>query len=291
MTRTVSDLASIYRAWLDCTSQGRWSDLPQYMHWTYTYNDKEFDPQTFVSLVQREASRFAGFTINVDTILIDGGAQCLACRLFSKGRPTETMFGHEPSGQHVYFVEHHFAWFTAGKLSRTLFTLDIDSVRHQFRHPDAEYVCDLVGHSPTLATKTLSRQGLEDAFRAYLGCINDRKMNSDLVRFCHSEMRYNGQELTVDEHRLLIEERISAIPDLDFHIHTLIADPESQRVAVRIEYNDCTILKEIAGLVPNGQSVNFAEHAIYLFENARINRIWSIIDWEAARRQMTAAAF
>ncbi|KAK3176897.1 hypothetical protein OEA41_008223 [Lepraria neglecta] len=198
MAGTVSDLASIYRAWLDCTSQGRWNDLPKYMHSTYTYNGQEFDPQTFVTLVQREANRFAGFTINVDAILIDDGAQCLSCRLYSKGRPTETIFGYEPPGQDVYFVEHHFAWFTAGKLSKTLFTLDFKSVSYQFRHPDAEYALDLLGQSPTLATKTLSRQSLEDAFGAYLGCVNDWKMKSDLARFCHSEMTHNGEKLTVD---------------------------------------------------------------------------------------------
>ena len=290
MAGTISDLASIYRAWLDCTSQERWNDLPKYMHSTYTYNDREFDPQTFVTLVQREANRFAGFTINVDAVLIDDDAQCIACRLYSKGRPTETMFGHEPPGQDVYFVEHHFAWFTAGKLSKTLFTLDIDSVSYQFRHPDAEYALDLLGQIPTPTTKTLSRQNLEDAFRAYLSCVNDRKMKSDLARFCHSEITHNGEQMTVDEHRLFIEERISAIPDLDYHIHTLIADPESQRVAVRIEYNDCTVLKEIAGLVPNVRRVNFAEHTIFLYDDARIKRIWSIVDWEAARRQIAAAA-
>lgn len=289
MADTMSDLASIYRAWLDCTSQGRWNDLLKYTHSTYTYNSQEFDPQAFLTLVQKEANRFAGFTINVDAILTDDGAQCIACRLYSKGRPTDTMFGHEPPGQDVYFVEHHFAWFTAGKLSKTLFTLDIDSVRYQFHHPEAEFALDLLSQSPTPATKTLSGQSLEDAFRSYLDCVNARKMKSDLARFCHSEMTHNGEKLTVDEHRLLMEERISAISDLDFHIHTLIADPESQRVAVRIEYNDCTILKEIAGLVPNGRRVNFAEHAIYLFDDARIRRIWSIVDWEAARRQMAVA--
>ena len=226
----------------------------------------------------------------MDAIIIDDSAQYLAYRLYSKGRPIETMFGHEPPGQDVCFVEHHFAWFTAGKLSKTLFTLDVDSVSYQFRHPDAEYALDLLGQSPTPATKTLSRQSLEDTFRTYLGYVKDRKMKSDLARFCYSEMTHNGEKLTVDEHRLLIEERISAILDLDLHIHTLIADPESQRVAIRIEYNDCTILKEIAGLVPNSRRVNFAEHAIYLFDDARIRRIWSIVDWETARRQMAAAA-
>lgn len=86
-----------------CTSQGRWNDLPKYMHSTYTYNGQEFDPQTFVTLVQREVNRLAGFPINVDVIL------CLTCRLCSRGRPTETMFGHKPPGQDVYSVEHHFA--------------------------------------------------------------------------------------------------------------------------------------------------------------------------------------
>ena len=51
IARTVSDLSSIYRAWLDYTSQGRWNDLSKYMHSIYNYNRQDFDTQTFVILV------------------------------------------------------------------------------------------------------------------------------------------------------------------------------------------------------------------------------------------------
>lgn len=78
MAGTVSNLASIYRAWLDCASQGRRNDLSKYIRSTYTYNGQEFETQTFLTLVYREANRFAGFTINVDAVLIDDSAQCLA---------------------------------------------------------------------------------------------------------------------------------------------------------------------------------------------------------------------
>ncbi|KAI3320948.1 hypothetical protein HD806DRAFT_546767 [Xylariaceae sp. AK1471] len=281
----MSDLASTYRAWLDCISQGDWDGLLKYMQSTYSYNGKEFTPNEFSKFVQSEASRFAGYTIAVDTILVDDDAQCLACRIYSKGKPTEKMFDCDPTGQDIYFVEHHLVWFTDGKISKTIFTLDILSARRQLQNPKEDYELELVNKAPIPKSKVLSKQGLEDAAKLFFNCINARTMASELPKICHPELMHSGKKLTLDAYLGLVEKGISAIPDVQFTVQDVVADQDTQRVFVRLEHH-CTPTKEVGGLVPNGQSVKFAEIAIHQFDDGKISRMWAIVDWEGAKRQM-----
>ena len=75
----------------------------------------------------------------------------------------------------------------------------------------------------------------------------------------------------------LIDKGISAIPDVQFSIHNVVANQDTRRVFIRLEYH-CTLTKEIAELVPNCQAVRFAEHSIYQFEGGKISRMWAIVD-------------
>jgi predicted ester cyclase len=284
---TMYDLASTYRAWLDCTSQGKWDELLTYMHSIYNYNGKNFTAEDFAEFVKKEANRFSSYTITMDTILVNDDAQCIACRLYGKGKPADKMFGYDPTGQDVYFMEHHLVWFTGGKISKTLYVLDILSIRHQFKNPGETYVLELVNRAPVSASKTLSKQGLEDASRTFFNSINTRTMASELPKIIHSDLWHNGKKLTLDVYLGLIDKGISAIPDVQFDIQNVVADHDTQRVFVRLEHH-CTPTKEIAGLVPNGQAVRFAEHSIYQFEDGKISRMWAIVDWEGPRRQMAA---
>ena len=257
------------------------------MHPTYNYNGKDFAAEDFAEFVKKEGSRFSSYTITLDTILVNDDAQCIACRLYGKSKPADKMFGCDPTGQDVYFVEHHLVWFTGGKISKTLYVLDILSVRHQLKNPGEAYVLELVNKAPVPASKTLSNQGLEDAARTFFSSINARTMASELPKIVHSDLWHNGKKLTLDVYLGVIDKGISAIPDVQFHIHNVVADQDTQRIFVRLE-NHCTPTKEVAGLVPNGQAVRFAEHSIYQFEDGKISRMWAIVDWEGARRQMAA---
>ncbi|TRX88338.1 hypothetical protein FHL15_010776 [Xylaria flabelliformis] len=283
----MSDIASTYRSWLDCINQRDWNGLVKYMHSTYMYNGKEFTPNGFAEFVQWESKRFAGYTITVDTIIVDDEAQCLACRLYSKGAPTEKMFDCEPTGQGIYFVEHHLVWFRGGKISQTLYTLDIRSVRRQLQNPKEEYRLELVNQTPIPANKELSKSGLEDAVKAFFNSINDRTMASELPKICHSELTHSGNKLTLDVYLQLAEKGMMAVPDVQLTIQNIVADSDAQRVFVRLEHQ-CTPVKEVEGLVPDGQSVKFAETSIYQFDDGKISRMWPIVDWEGAKRQMAA---
>lgn len=284
-TITMAGLASVYQAWLDCISKGKWNELLTYMHSKYNYNGKEFAAEDFVQFVKKEGSNFTNYTVNLDVIFIDDNAQRIACRLYGKGKPAVKMFGYDPTGVDVVFVEQHIVWFTSGKISRTLYVLDIPSVRYQLMNPTAPYVLDLVDKTPVPKLKTLSHGGLEDRARAFFDSINARTMASELPKIMHSELWRDGRQFKLNAYLALIDKGISALPDLQFDILESVADQDTQRIFVRLEHH-CTPVKEFAGLVPNGKATKFVEHTIFQFEDGKISRMWSIVDWEAARRRL-----
>lgn len=84
----------------------------------------------------------------------------------------------------------------------------------------------------------------------------------------------------------MIQSSKDAIPDLHFSIDTLIYDEASQKLAVRLLFTG-TPTGTIAGIQPTGKSVNFSELVFYQLENGLIKRVWSLVDWDSVRQQMS----
>lgn len=287
----MADLATTYRDWLSCINAGRWEELPKFMHSTYSYNGKVFTPEGFAGFVEREAGRFAGYAIIVDTILADEEAQCLACRLYSRGQPTVAMFGCDPTGQPITFVEHHLVWFAEGRIAKTLYTLDIRSVRQQLQSPGQSYDLALITDRPAPSShgpKRLTRGGLKAAVTAFFDCINTRTMASELPGICHDRLTHNGKALPLETYSGLVSKGFRSVPDAQFQIQEIVADEDAQLVFVQL-LQHCTPVEEIAGLVPNGRAVDIAERSFYQFDDGKISSMWPLVDWEGARRQMSAA--
>ncbi|KAI2613326.1 polyketide cyclase SnoaL-like domain-containing protein [Hypoxylon sp. NC1633] len=109
-------------------------------------------------------------------------------------------------------------------------------------------------------------------------------MAAELPRFCHPLVIHNTKALSTERYRLLIQEALRANPDISIGIHTVVADERAQRVAARLQFAG-TPVGELAGAKPNGRGVAFCEHVTYLFQDGKIARVWSIIDWASYRAQ------
>ncbi|RYO77695.1 hypothetical protein DL766_002840 [Monosporascus sp. MC13-8B] len=110
-------------------------------------------------------------------------------------------------------------------------------------------------------------------------------MESKLPIFRHPQVLHNNKALALDNYRQLMQDAITAIPDINFGVHTLIADEEAQRVAVRLEFTG-TPVKAIRDIQPTGRPVHFAEHVTYQFREGKIARVWSLVDWVSYREQL-----
>lgn len=123
---------------------------------------------------------------------------------------------------------------------------------------------------------------LESRYRAYLDALNERRLD-DLLHYVQDELSYNGKTMTRRQYQDLITADITAIPDLFYDAHLIVASGD--RVACRLVF-DCTPQHEFLGFSPNGERLRFAEHVFYHFRDGRIAAVWSLIDRPAIEAQL-----
>jgi predicted ester cyclase len=120
-------------------------------------------------------------------------------------------------------------------------------------------------------------------YRDYLQCLNERQWPR-LGEFVADELSYNGQRMTLADYRAMLEADVDAIPDLKYDPKVLLADDNV--VACRLFFQ-CNPRHTFLGFEPKGGQVSFPEHVFYRFDDRRIVEVWSVIDKEAIREQLT----
>lgn len=123
---------------------------------------------------------------------------------------------------------------------------------------------------------------LRDVYRGYIACLNQQDWAA-LGQFVDEDVRYNDTRVGLSGYREMLERDYRQIPDLQFHIRFLIADPE--HIAARLDFN-CTPIGEFMGLPVNGRKVQFSENVFYRFREGRIIEVWSVIDKAAVEAQL-----
>ena len=129
----------------------------------------------------------------------------------------------------------------------------------------------------------MTGSGLLAVYREYLACLNERRWD-DLGRFVADEVVHNGEHLGLKGYRAMLEADTHAIPDLEFVPEILLADDHV--VSCRLFFQ-CTPRHAFLGFEPTGSQVSFAEHVFYRFDNGQIVEVWSLIDKETIREQVS----
>jgi predicted ester cyclase len=133
-----------------------------------------------------------------------------------------------------------------------------------------------------LLKEVLEMENLIRIYAGYIDCLNSREIGR-LGEFVGEDVFYNGARLGLAGYKAMLENDFREIPDLWFSVQILIADETT--VASRINF-DVTPRGEFFGLQINGRRVSFSENVFYEFEEARIVRVWSVIDKAAIRLQL-----
>ena len=131
----------------------------------------------------------------------------------------------------------------------------------------------------------MTGEGIIDRYRGYIACLNSQNW-TELEHFVHHEVHYNGVRVGVDGYRQMLENDFRAIPDLQFSIALLIAEPP--QVAVQLRF-DCTPIGDLFGFAVNGTRVSFSENVFYAFSEGKIHDVWSVIDKAAVGDQIQAS--
>ncbi|MFL5185765.1 MAG: ester cyclase [Microvirga sp.] len=123
---------------------------------------------------------------------------------------------------------------------------------------------------------------LSDLYRGYIACLN-RQDWSTLNQFVHDDVHYNGERIGLRGYRAMLERDFQEIPDLRFNIQLLMSDPPY--IASRLGF-DCAPKGTFLDLPVNGKRIRFAENVFYEFRDAKIARVWSVIDKPAIEAQI-----
>ena len=123
---------------------------------------------------------------------------------------------------------------------------------------------------------------LATIYRDYIACLNAQDW-PQLGRFVADDAHHNGKRLGLSGYREMLENDFREIPDLQFHIELLIAEPP--RIASRLAFH-CSPRGAFLGLPVNGRRVSFAENVFYEFREGKIERVWSILDKAAIEAQL-----
>ena len=127
----------------------------------------------------------------------------------------------------------------------------------------------------------MNAEELRMKYRAYIDCLNSRALDR-LDKFVDQEVEYNGKRISLIGYRTMLEGDFQAIPDLKFNIGLLCSDPPI--ISSRLDF-DCTPLGMLFGTAVNGRRVQFTENVFYEFQNERIQRVWSLIDYASIANQ------
>nr|WP_244817989.1 ester cyclase [Caballeronia sp. Lep1P3] len=125
-------------------------------------------------------------------------------------------------------------------------------------------------------------RNLADVYRGYIACLNAQNWPA-LHRFVHDTLTYNGNTISLDGYRHMLERDFRQIPDLRFDIRLLVVEPPF--VACRLWF-DCTPARDFMGLRIDGTRVSFAENVFYEFRERRIAHVSSVIDKAAIEAQL-----
>lgn len=128
----------------------------------------------------------------------------------------------------------------------------------------------------------MTKTQLSDIYRAYIACLNQQDW-PDLGQFVDENVSRNGERLGLAGYRQMLEQDFHEIPDLEFNIQLLIADPPY--VASRLAF-DCSPKGKFLGLDVNGKRVSFAENVFYEFRVGKIVQVWSVIDKATIEAQL-----
>ncbi|KAI0554117.1 hypothetical protein F4679DRAFT_527194 [Xylaria curta] len=275
---------SLYRSYVQCINQDRWKDLPDVLTFPLNFNgDIIPTPEAF----EVTGTSHGRIKLSTDSFTVDNDAGRLAASSVVELRPKQ-----RPE-KIVRFMKQTIVWIKNGKIWRMITTgTPEQEVERQLSWPGYDFTPDLIstysnGHFKS-GRQHASAQVLESTYMDYIGCINGRTMQSKLPVYAQSHVIHNNRRLSRDEYRLLIQQAITAIPDIKFNVDTIVVDHTTQRVAVRLKFTG-TPTGKLSGVEPTGRSVRFYEFAVYFFEQGKIDRVWSIVDWDSYRKQLTRA--
>lgn len=122
-------LLEIYRNYLACLNDRRWSALGEYVADDVVHNGRALGLSGYRAMLEADTHAIPDLEFVAEILLADD--HVVSCRLFFQCTPQHQFLGFEPTGQRVSFAEHVFYRFDGGRIHEVHSLIDRDAIRQQ----------------------------------------------------------------------------------------------------------------------------------------------------------------
>ena len=129
MTRT--ELADIYRAYLDCLNRQDWPNLGSFVHDDVTHNGRPLGLSGYRAMLVQDFATIPDLRFVIELLVAD--PPHIASRLAFDCSPRGEFLGLPVNGRRVTFAENVFYEFRDGKVWRVWSVLDKVAIEAQLR--------------------------------------------------------------------------------------------------------------------------------------------------------------
>ena len=127
----MADLRGVYRRYLACCNERRFSELADFVHDPLRFGGKTTPLADYARTITSNVEAVPDFHWKIQDLVTDGSS--VAVRLEDSGTPQANWLGIAPTGRSMRFQELAFYRFRDGKIAEMWFLLDVPSIQSQLQ--------------------------------------------------------------------------------------------------------------------------------------------------------------
>jgi len=124
-----SDLAGVYRGYIDCLNRQDWTTLGQFVGDDVTYNGEKIGLSGYRAMLERDFREIPDLRFEIALLVAE--ASMIASRLQFNCSPKGTFLGLPVNGRKVAFTENVFYAFRGGKIDQVWSVIDKAAIEAQ----------------------------------------------------------------------------------------------------------------------------------------------------------------
>ncbi|MEO9339724.1 ester cyclase [Mesorhizobium sp. SB112] len=125
----MTDLAEIYRGYIDCLNSQNWPNLGKFVHEDAHYNSKRIGLSGYREMLEGDFRAIPDLYFDIDFLVIEPPR--VASRLRFDCTPTGELFGLSVNGRKVQFTENVFYEFLDGRIVNVWSVIDKAAIEAQ----------------------------------------------------------------------------------------------------------------------------------------------------------------
>jgi steroid delta-isomerase-like uncharacterized protein len=128
---TETDLAALYRGYIECLNRQNWDNLGQFVGDDVVHNNRKLGLSGYRGMLENDYAQIPDLKFNIDLLSADPLTSLVASRLLFDCTPKGEFLGLPVNGKKISFSENVFYRFADGKIVEVWSLLDKQAVEAQ----------------------------------------------------------------------------------------------------------------------------------------------------------------